>query len=71
MGDRHHQDRRLHLLARADGVVSFIFHYAFFRLISLPYAFALAAWVGVVSQFIPTVGTYIAGASADHRRAYK
>ena len=44
------------------GLCSFIFTYAFFRLISLPYAFALAAWVGVVSQFIPTVGTYLAGA---------
>jgi predicted PurR-regulated permease PerM len=44
------------------GLCSFVFHYAFFRLISLPYAFALAAWVGVVSQFIPTVGTYLAGA---------
>ncbi len=44
------------------GLCSFVFTYAFFRLISLPYAFALAAWVGVVSQFIPTVGTYLAGA---------
>jgi predicted PurR-regulated permease PerM len=44
------------------GLCSFVFHYAFFRLISLPYAFALALWVGVVSQFIPTVGTYLAGA---------
>ena len=27
-----------------------------------PFAFALALWMGVLSQFIPTVGTYIGGA---------
>ena len=27
----------------------------------MPYALALALWVGVVSQFIPTIGTYLAG----------
>ena len=27
-----------------------------------PYALALALWVGVISQFVPVVGTYIAGA---------
>ena len=30
--------------------------------IGVPYAVALAMWVGIVSQFIPTVGTYLAGA---------
>jgi len=37
------------------------FHFVVFLLIGLPYPLALALWVGVVSQFIPTVGTYIAG----------
>jgi predicted PurR-regulated permease PerM len=31
-------------------------------LIGVPYWFALGLWVGLVSQFIPTVGTYLAGA---------
>jgi predicted PurR-regulated permease PerM len=43
-------------------VISFVAHYVFFTLIGLPYGLALAAWVGLVSQFIPTVGTYLAGA---------
>jgi predicted PurR-regulated permease PerM len=43
-------------------VFSTIFHFAAFTLIGVPYAFALAMWVGIVSQFVPTVGTYIAGA---------
>ncbi|MFE7718834.1 AI-2E family transporter [Nocardia rhizosphaerihabitans] len=37
-------------------------HYVALRLFDVPSAFALALWVGVVSQFIPTVGTYLAGA---------
>jgi predicted PurR-regulated permease PerM len=37
------------------------FHTVAFVIIGLPNAFALGLWVGVVSQFIPTVGTYIAG----------
>ncbi|MGV9410302.1 AI-2E family transporter [Nocardia sp. NPDC003693] len=37
-------------------------HYAAMRVLGIPSAFALALWVGVVSQFIPTVGTYLAGA---------
>jgi predicted PurR-regulated permease PerM len=41
---------------------SFAFHFVAFTLIGLPYAFAMAVWVGLVSQFIPTVGTYLAGA---------
>jgi predicted PurR-regulated permease PerM len=31
-------------------------------LIGLPYPLALGLWVGLVSQFIPTIGTYLAGA---------
>jgi len=36
--------------------------WAFFSLIGLPYSVALAIWVGVISQIIPAVGTYLAGA---------
>jgi predicted PurR-regulated permease PerM len=43
-------------------VFSGISHYVLFRILGVPYALALAVWVGVVSQFIPTVGTYLAGA---------
>lgn len=32
----------------------------FLLVVGVPYAFALGLWVGVVSQFIPTIGTYIA-----------
>ncbi|MEV4128244.1 AI-2E family transporter [Nocardia sp. NPDC049707] len=41
---------------------STIAHYIALRVLDVPSAFALALWVGVVSQFIPTVGTYLAGA---------
>ena len=34
--------------------------WGFLFLLGVPSALALAIWVGVVSQFIPTVGTYIA-----------
>lgn len=43
-------------------VFSTIFHFVAFTVIGVPYAFALSMWVGIVSQFVPTVGTYIAGA---------
>lgn len=42
-------------------VVSAAYHFGVFTLIGLPYSFALAAWVGLVSQFVPTIGTYLAG----------
>ncbi len=41
---------------------SAVFHFIIFQALGMPYAVALAMWVGLVSQFIPTVGTYIAGA---------
>lgn len=41
---------------------STVAHYVALRVLDVPSAFALALWVGVVSQFIPTVGTYLAGA---------
>lgn len=37
------------------------YHLAVFLVLDLPYGVALAMWVGLVSQFVPTVGTYIAG----------
>ncbi|WP_184286611.1 AI-2E family transporter [Nocardiopsis algeriensis] len=37
-------------------------HYVLLVVLDVPFAFALALWVGVLSQFIPTVGTYIGGA---------
>jgi predicted PurR-regulated permease PerM len=43
-------------------LVSTLAHYVMLRVLDVPSAFALALWVGVVSQFIPTVGTYLAGA---------
>lgn len=37
-------------------------HYVVLVVLDVPFAFALALWIGVLSQFIPTVGTYIGGA---------
>lgn len=42
-------------------VISAGFHWLVFALLGLPSALALALWVGLVSQFIPVIGTYIAG----------
>ncbi|MFI9626196.1 AI-2E family transporter [Streptomyces sp. NPDC052042] len=43
-------------------LISGIAHYIVFMILGVPYAPALAIWVGLVSQFIPTIGTYLAGA---------
>ncbi|WP_415924534.1 AI-2E family transporter [Streptomyces sp. MI02-7b] len=43
-------------------LISAVAHYVLFQVLGIPYAPALAVWVGVVSQFVPTVGTYLAGA---------
>jgi len=43
-------------------VISAVGHYLVMMGLGVPYALTLALWVGVVSQFIPTVGTYLAGA---------
>ncbi|GAA4226417.1 AI-2E family transporter [Actinomadura meridiana] len=43
-------------------LISGIAHYAAMALLGVPNAATLALWVGVVSQFIPAVGTYLAGA---------
>jgi predicted PurR-regulated permease PerM len=44
------------LLAGISGATAFIVFVA----LGVPFPFALALWIGLVSQFIPTVGTYIA-----------
>ncbi|MDA8370584.1 MAG: AI-2E family transporter [Nocardiopsaceae bacterium] len=43
-------------------LVATLAHYLALIVLDIHYAFALALWVGVFSQFIPTVGTYIGGA---------
>lgn len=43
-------------------VISAIAHWAAFQVIGVPYPLALGIWVGLISQFIPVIGTYIAGA---------
>jgi predicted PurR-regulated permease PerM len=43
-------------------LASFIVHFVGFTLIGVPFPLALALWVGVMSQFIPVIGTYLAGA---------
>lgn len=41
--------------------ISGLAHWIAFEIMGVPYAVALGVWVGIVSQFIPVVGTYIAG----------
>ncbi len=48
------------LLAAASALVTWIF----LTIIGVPYALALGLWMGLVSQFVPTVGTYLAGGLA-------
>ncbi|WSQ03647.1 AI-2E family transporter [Streptomyces sp. NBC_01232] len=43
-------------------LISGVAHYIVLAVLGVPYAPALAVWVGLVSQFIPTIGTYLAGA---------
>lgn len=43
-------------------VFSAAVHWVAFEIIDLPFPLPLALWVGVVSQFIPVIGTYFAGA---------
>ncbi|WP_338701224.1 AI-2E family transporter [Streptomyces sp. Q6] len=43
-------------------LISGIAHYILFAALDVPYAPVLGVWVGLVSQFIPTIGTYLAGA---------
>ncbi len=46
------------LLALIAGIVTFVA----LRIIGIPFALPLALWVGLFSQFVPVVGTYIGGA---------
>ncbi|MEU8588516.1 AI-2E family transporter [Streptomyces sp. NPDC048664] len=43
-------------------LISGVAHYILLAALGIPYAPVLAVWVGLVSQFIPTIGTYLAGA---------
>ncbi|GAA2245334.1 AI-2E family transporter [Streptomyces ruber] len=43
-------------------LISGIAHYVLLQYLDVNYAPVLAVWVGLVSQFIPTIGTYLAGA---------
>lgn len=42
-------------------LLSAFFHWVVFQSIGTPAPVALALWVGLVSQFLPVVGTYLAG----------
>ncbi len=42
-------------------VISALVHWLAFMLLDVPSPVALAMWVGVVSQFIPAIGAYVAG----------
>lgn len=44
------------------GGLSALFHWMLFQSIGLQAPIAIALWVGIISQFLPVVGTYIAGA---------
>lgn len=43
-------------------LISGIAHYILLQALGVPYAPVLGVWVGLVSQFVPTIGTYLAGA---------
>ncbi|WP_419931687.1 AI-2E family transporter [Candidatus Poriferisodalis sp.] len=42
-------------------LAAFLVHWAAFAIIGVPFPVPLAMWVGVLSQFVPVVGTYLAG----------
>jgi predicted PurR-regulated permease PerM len=42
-------------------VLSTAAHWIVFEISDVPFSLALALWVGVISQFIPVIGTYFAG----------
>lgn len=43
-------------------VISFLVHWLVFWLVGAPFPMPMAMWVGLISQFVPVIGTYIAGA---------
>lgn len=46
----------------ALGAISTIVHYVILMLLGVPFALPLAIWIGVFSQLLPIIGTYIAAA---------
>lgn len=42
-------------------VLSALFHWIVFQVIGAPAPIAMAIWVGLISQFLPVIGTYLAG----------
>lgn len=42
-------------------IAAFLVHWAAFAIIGVPFPIPLAMWVAVLSQFVPVVGTYLAG----------
>jgi predicted PurR-regulated permease PerM len=42
-------------------VLSAFFHWILFQSVGAPAPIAMALWVGLISQFIPVIGTYLAG----------
>jgi len=42
-------------------LLSAVFHWVAFELVGVSYALALGLFVGLISQFVPTIGTYLAG----------
>lgn len=44
------------------GVISGVLIYIVLRVLGVPFAAPLALWMGVLSQFIPVIGTYLASA---------
>lgn len=42
--------------------ISFLVHWLVFWLVGAPFPVPMAMWVGLISQFVPVIGTYIAGA---------
>ena len=43
-----------------QAIISAFATWLFLFVIGVPYSLALGVWVGVISQFIPTIGTYFA-----------
>lgn len=44
------------------GAISTVAHFIILSILGVPFALPLALWMGVISQFVPIIGTYIAAA---------
>ncbi len=42
-------------------LTAFVVHWIAFAMLGVPFPLPLALWVGLLSQFVPVVGTYVAG----------